>query len=325
MRPIGVSIGLALKRAELASSEIVGTDGDRKALHHASNTGAVDETTGNLRKALEGAQLVVVDMPVSQTRELLEAIGPVLEDGCVVTDTSVAQVQVAAWAEEHLPDSAAFIGGWPLPWKPLSSLDDSAEDAFDGSFYCVMSGRSAQESAIKTVVGMVETLGATPLFMDAEEHDAYTAAVSLLPAVLASALVNTASASPSWREISRLAGQEFAESSRLASEDPKEMSATAAALGEPLVHWIDQAIANLGDVRKHLSDASADLESGFIRAWEERAKWGAGGVGESKGVEVPSAAHTMAGMMLSNRMVERYRQISEAKSRPPWEYPGRKT
>jgi len=323
LRPVGVSLGLALKRAGLASTEIVGTDGDRKALDYASNSDAVDETTGNLRRALDGAQLVVIDMPIAQTRELLEAIGPVLETGCVVVDISLAQGQVAALAQEHLPDTAAFVGGRPLPWKPLTSLDDAGEDVFDGTFFCVLPSRSADENSVKTVVGLVEMLGATPLFMDAAEHDSYSAAVSFLPTVLSSALVNATSASPSWKDISRLAGQEFAEASRLASDDPKESGAMAAALGGPLVHWIDRMIAGLGEARKQLADANPDIESHFVRAWEERAKWEAGGVGETKGVDMPSAAQTMAGVVLSNRMVERYRQISESKRKAPWEYPGR--
>ena len=85
--PLGLSIGLGLKRADLQNTEVVGTSGDRGLLTKGKKMGAFDRTSNNLKSALKGAQLVILDAPAGETRELMEAIGPTLEQDCVITDT----------------------------------------------------------------------------------------------------------------------------------------------------------------------------------------------------------------------------------------------
>ena len=74
--PMGASLGLALKQVKLNNTEIIGTDGDRDAVATAAKMGVVDESTRNLGSAMEGANLVIVTAPTNETREILEAIGP---------------------------------------------------------------------------------------------------------------------------------------------------------------------------------------------------------------------------------------------------------
>ena len=91
---IGLSMGLGLKAIDLKETELVATSGDRKWREKATETGAFDSVSGNLGDALDGARLVIIDMPASETKDLMEAIGPVLEDDCRVTNTGLSMVQV---------------------------------------------------------------------------------------------------------------------------------------------------------------------------------------------------------------------------------------
>ena len=316
MGPLGASIGLGLKRAGLTSTEIVGTDRDRHALSQASRMGAVDKAVGSLRSALDGAQLVVLDTPLTDTRETLEAIGPLLEKGCVVTDTGTVKALVIEWAQDTLPHGISFVGGHPILRRTVVKLNDAEAGLLDGAEYCVIPAESADPESVKTVVGMVEALGARPLFLDAKEHDSYAAAIAQLPLVLSSALVNSTASSVSWREISRLAGAGFREVSQLAAGDPAESAAACLADPEALAHWLDQAIAVLSSYRDQLKEGDDTLLDRFVHAWEERTKWETDAVVGEAGEDIPSAAHTMAGMVLSRRLVERYRQITGAKKRP---------
>ena len=54
MSPIGASIGLALMRARLRNTEIIGTSVDRNALTTAAKMGAMDKAISNVRSAVEG-------------------------------------------------------------------------------------------------------------------------------------------------------------------------------------------------------------------------------------------------------------------------------
>ena len=163
MSPVGASIGLALMRARLGNTEIIGTSSDRSALSAAAKMGAMDRSISNIRGAVEGAQLIIVDMPLTETRDTLELIGEVAPDGCTVTDTGSAKVRAIEWALDALPKNVSFVGGHPLIKNSLASLEDASATAFDGADYCVIPSPNADGDAVRTVVGLVERLGAKPL------------------------------------------------------------------------------------------------------------------------------------------------------------------
>ena len=319
--PIGVSIGLALKRAGLKDTEILGTDPDGHAMSRASEMGAIDVASGNLRSAMKDAQLVIMDTPLAETQELLEAIGPILEEGCVVTDTGSVKVQVIEWAESYLARGTSFVGGRPLPSRSVTNAEDADASLFDGTRYCLVSSESTNTEALRTVVGMVEILGAKPLFLDAHEYDSYAAAVVHLPLVLSSALVSSTTSSASWVEMFRLAKSEFEEVSKLADLDPRDNAAACRANPEALIHWLDQVIAELHVYRDEVERGGDELEEKFIDAWEERAKWEADTVvEEGRGASLPGSATSMGGVFLGKRILDRSQRIFDLTKRPKWKY-----
>ncbi|MCI0439415.1 MAG: prephenate dehydrogenase/arogenate dehydrogenase family protein [Chloroflexi bacterium] len=327
MGPISVSIGLALKKAGLNNTEVVGTSSNREALSGASKLGAVDKTIGNLRTAIEGAQLVVLDTPISETFELLDAVGAFLEDGCVVTDVGTTKIRVMQWTDELLPAGVSYVGGHPLLKKPMRKLEDSSPFAFDGVSYCIIPSSKAKEDAVKTVVSLAEMLGAKPLFLDAHEHDSYAVAMTYLPMVVSSALVKATTGSDSWREMHRLAAVEFEEYSKLASNDPQDNEAAALSNPDAMVFWIDQLITELYGFRNQIKNGDEMLLDSFVKAWEGRARWEANAVVEHDGPRLPTASESMAMAFFGERLMERYRQMTggDEKKKRSWKYFGKRS
>lgn len=323
--PIGVSIGLALVRSGLRDTEVVGSSGDRAALSKAEKMGAMDKSIPGLRSAIEGAHLVILDTPLSETKELLEAIGPRLEDGCVVTDTGSAKVRVLEWAEQYLPRGVSFVGGRPLPRQVVSDVEDADPQLFEGINYVVIASNKADQESVRTVVGLVEKLGAKPIFLDAHEHDSYAAAMNYLPVVLSSAFVTATGGSDGWREMHRLAASEFSDLSRLAANDPQDNEVACLANPEALVHWIDQMITALYAYRNQIKDGSDELLDSFVKAWEARARWEVGAVVASDGPAIPTAGDSMATLFFGEKLLDRYRQIRGAEPKKSrWRYPGKR-
>lgn len=317
---VGVSIGMALKKANLRNTEIVGSSGDRDALKIAAKAGAYDEDTSNLRNAVRGAQMIILDSAFTQTRELLEAIAPIVEDGCVVTDTCSAKVKSLEWASELLPRTVDFVGGRPLIKKPSVNLEDASAELLQEAQYCITPGESASQESVRTVVGMVELIGAKPLFLDAHEHDSYAVAMEVLPTVLSSAFVTATAGSDSWREMHRLAAGTFSEYSRLASEDPLDNEASCYANPNALVHWLDRYITELYAYRNMINDSDDSLVNTFISAWENRAKWDAGAVVNTGENNLPSAGESMANAFFGERLTQRYRQATGSEKKQSWIY-----
>ena len=83
------------------------------------------------------------------------------------------------WADQLLPPTVSFVGGRPLIRKPFTKLEDASADLFQGSQYCISPADNADQTAVKTVVGLVELIGAKPLFLDPHEHDSYAVAMEV--------------------------------------------------------------------------------------------------------------------------------------------------
>ena len=320
--PLGLSIGLALKRAELTDAEVVGIDRARNLQSRASKMGAVDSATGNLRSALRGAGLVILDMPVLHMEEALQAVGEDVEKGTTVTDTGTSKVKVTEWAKRHLPETAGFVGGRPLPWKTLDLPEDAEATVFDDTSYCVVPSDSTDPDSVKTVVGLVEVLrGGSAIHGPPRARLLRSGSLPPAPSALRGAAQRDGLQRVLERDVSPCR-REFHQLSGLAAGDPEETAAASQADSGSLDHWLGQVIDELASYRERLRGQDENLAEVLVSAWEHRARWEAGEVGAENRAEVPSAKAMMAGMFLGNRLVDRYSKFADTTKPPSWRYPG---
>ena len=322
--PVGISMGLALRRASPSGAEVIATSGDRRALSAASRMGAADHCQRDVASAAEGARLLILDILPDETEALFKKIAPALDVGCVVTDTGFSKVNVMEWASSLLPHGTSFVGGRPLLKDPPSRLDDANAALFEGIDYCVIPGKTAGQESLRRVVDFVEALGANPLFMGAEEHDSYQAAMAFLPRILSSAFVTATTGRGSWRDMQHMAAAEFDDMSRMTSADPRQSEAACLANRDALLHWVDLMIAELDSYRRKIANKNDDtgILDSFVEAWEARSRWESGASAEARQVSLPSAGQMMASTFLGSRLVERYRRIvgTGPKSKSGWRY-----
>ena len=243
---MGVSIGQSLMKRNLSNTEVVITSGDRAVMSAVSKMDAAHRTIGGLRQAVETAQLVILDAPLGELHELMEVIGPSIEPGAVVTDTVSVKGPVMKWASEYLPSDASFVGGHPLLKVTPYSLEEADPSIFTGARYSVTPAESSDEQSIRTVVGLVEALGAKaglpgPLRSMTRTRRPCTTCRSMM----SSAFVNSTAGSDGWREMHMLAESQFETFGRHASNDPLDNEAMCLADPDALVHWIDQLILEL--------------------------------------------------------------------------------
>ena len=138
-------------------------------------------------------------------RETMRDIADRLLPGAIVTDTGSTKAQVLRWADEILPRTINFVGGHPMAGKTEVGAAHAEATLFEGARWVLVPSRDASAAAVETIAGLATALGAHPMYMDAEEHDAYVAAVSHLPLFAASALFRVARDSEAWPELSLLA------------------------------------------------------------------------------------------------------------------------
>ncbi len=277
---IGGSIGLALKESSASAQvEIIGHDKDPLIARAARKKGAVDKVHWNLVAACEEADILVLAIPLGAIRDTLKAVGPYLKTGCVITDTATVKGPVLKWAREILPDTVHFVGGNPIinltaGAGPFSGLDAAKADLFKDVLYCLTPAPDAAPDAVELIASLVQQLGALPYFLDPAEHDGLIAAVEHLPAVLTAVLLDVTSRTPTWREMRRLAGVAYRDSTRLTSEDATENRQVCLINRENLVRWIGICQEELEAWKKALMTQDTEaLDDWFQQGIEARAGW----------------------------------------------------
>ena len=310
---IGASIGLGLKAAESTGDiEITGFDISREREREAERRNAIDRRGSSLRQAVQGASLVVISTPVLATREVMEEIASALADGAIVTDTCSTKAQVMRWAEELLPNSINFVGGHPLAGKTQFGSAAAEATLFQDARWVIVPSRSASSSAVETVAGLATALGAKPMYMDAEEHDAYAAAISHLPLFASSALFRLVRDSEAWPELSLLAASGFKDTTRLAGTDEQMAHDIAVTNREQVVHWLQRLRGALHDLEDMIADPERNDE--FLRYLVQlnldHLSFQDGQVGrveidqKGSGIPMPGMSDLLLGGALSDRLRE---------------------
>ena len=312
---IGASLGLALKRAGLDDVELVGYDKEWGVGGRAEKRGAIDRTARDLPSAVRDASLVILATPILAMREVMEAMAPALREGCVVTDTGSTKAQVLRWAKELLPAHVHFVGGHPMAGKESSGLDAAEADLFRDAPYCVVPSVDAEERAINAVLALIAAVGAYPVFLDANEHDSYVAAVSHLPMVLAAALFSLVRGSQAWPEMSALAAGGFRDTTRLAASDPGLSHDICLTNREAVLHWLDRLAAELGRFRELVEGSEEELFKTFARIQLDREDYlrqprePARQPPSTPEAEGLSAGERMAALLVGERWVRRMREM----------------
>ena len=314
---IGTSLGLALQKSQVKDLTIVGTDESTAARSGAQKRKAFHRVESRLMNAVEDADIIVLATPVMAMQGLMEALGPGLPEGCVVTDVGSSKGVVLEWADKYLPNKVDFVGGHPMAGRETAGPEAADADLFNGKTYCVVPSPKASQRAVREMTTLIEVIGAKPYFISVGEHDSFVAAASHLPFLLSTALVGCTSKSANWDDISQLASSGYQDISRLASGDSIMHRDICVSNRQPIVAWIDSFIRELYEYRKML-DAEDEVDTEAVKkvfddAYVARAQWLAGDVQRGRDFnpnrELPTFAESMGEIFVGRKAMEARRMV----------------
>jgi prephenate dehydrogenase len=175
---IGASVGLASKAAGFLTT---GFDPNPKHAAEARAIGAVDGLLGSAGEVLAQTDIVVIAAPLLATLGLLESF-PAASPARLVMDVASVKVPVMSAAASL----GNFVGGHPIAGSERSGPAAARADLFAGRPWALVSPRL--DAPLELAQTFVSALGARPLPIDAERHDAVLAFTSHLPQLIATAL-----------------------------------------------------------------------------------------------------------------------------------------
>ena len=243
---IGGSLARALRQVN-ACEKIVGYGRDQAHLQQALDLGVIDRYELDIAKAVAGADLVVLAVPLSAMGAVFTAIRPHLAADAIITDVGSAKVAVIEAARNGLGERVdTFVPGHPIAGTEQSGVAASFAGLFEDRRVILTPLPDNSVDVVERVRKLWTICGAEVVDMEAAHHDQVLAATSHLPHLLAYALVDTLLRLDDSEEIFSYAAGGFRDFSRIASSDP--------------VMWRDICLANRDAILTLLEQFSQHID-----------------------------------------------------------------
>jgi len=218
---IAGSMALAMRRHGLAG-EITGHARSAETREAARKIGLVDRVFDTAAQAVEGADLVVLCVPVGAMEGVAAEIGPHLAPGATLTDVGSVKQAVIAAVGPHIPDGVQFIPGHPLAGTEHSGPYSGFATLFDNRWWLLTPLEGSDPAAVARLRALCEGMGANVDEMDPAHHDLVLAVVSHTPHLIAYTMVGVADhlRRVSKSEVIKYSASGFRDFTRIAASDP---------------------------------------------------------------------------------------------------------
>jgi prephenate dehydrogenase len=246
---MGGSFALAAKRAGWAP-HIVGYSASESSRQKALSMGVIDQAVDSIAQAVQGADLVLLAVPVKATEACFQAIAPALKPDALLMDVGSTKSDIVASALSTLGNKlGCFVPVHPIAGKEVAGVEHSDADLYKDRALIVTPMESSGATQVELAKQIWKSLGSYITELTPAAHDAAFAAVSHLPHVLSYAIIRGIFQQHNGPDLIALGGPGFRDFSRIAASDP--------------VVWRDILTTNRDQVLlqiRHFKDALSDFE-----------------------------------------------------------------
>ncbi|MFV0490891.1 MAG: prephenate/arogenate dehydrogenase family protein [Pseudorhodobacter sp.] len=208
-------------RAQGLAMEITGYA--RSAETRASARGLFcDRVMETAAEAVQGADLVVLAVPVGAMGEIAAEIGPHLKRGATVTDVGSVKQAVIEAVLPHIPDGVDFIPGHPIAGTEHSGPRSGFATLFRNRWWLLTPPEGTDEAALARLRTFCEGMGAKVDVMEAGHHDLVLSVTSHTPHLIAYTMVGVADdlRRVTDTEVVQYSAAGFRDFTRIAASDP---------------------------------------------------------------------------------------------------------
>jgi cyclohexadieny/prephenate dehydrogenase len=218
---IASSMFWAMKRKGLAG-EVTGFARSQETRDTARRIGLCDRVCDSIEDAVEGADLVVLCVPVGVMGAVAAEIGPHLMSGATVTDVGSVKRDVIENVGPHLPDDVHFVPGHPLAGTEHSGPEAGFAELFDNRWCLLVPVEGTDPEAVARLRQLWEAMGSNVQEMEADHHDLVLAVTSHAPHLIAYTMVGVADdlGRVTDSEVIKYSAAGFRDFTRIAASDP---------------------------------------------------------------------------------------------------------
>lgn len=253
---IGGSIAKAVRQT-MPDSKIIAYDINSDTLTLAKKEGIANIVLSAIDDSFGQCDYLFLCAPVSKNDENIRTLAKFIDKDCTITDVGSVKTDIHSHINE-LGLSSRFIGGHPMAGSERIGYQNSKAILLENAYYILTPTREVPVEKVTAYKKLVETLGAIPLILSFEEHDYVTAAISHLPHVIASSLVNLVQDSDSENGIMKMiAAGGFKDITRIASSSPVMWQQICLTNTENIISLLNDYIGALTIIREKLETRDA--------------------------------------------------------------------
>ena len=267
---IGGSLAKGIKRAR-PDIRIMAYMRTRSKLEQAKKDGIVDVILDGIDEQLKECDLIFLCTPVEYNAQYLSKIRSYLKPGALFTDVGSTKTDIH---EEILRQGLTdcFVGGHPMAGSEKTGYENATDHLLENAYYIVTPPEGLDQSGSETgnippkyaenanrIIAVAQTVGAIPLVLDYREHDKVVAAISHLPHLVASSLVNLVKDADSPAgTMKRVAAGGFKDITRIASSSPEMWEQICMTNVEPIADMLERYIGSLQDILSEIKGHQGD-------------------------------------------------------------------
>ena len=232
---------------------IVATARSEATRKRVAELGFADKVVATNAEAVEGADLVIVCIPVGACGAVAAEIGPHLKPGAIVSDVGSVKGAVVRDMAPHLPAGVHFVPAHPVAGTEYSGPDAGFAELFVNRWCILTPPEGTDPAAVERLAAFWRALGANVETMTADHHDLVLAITSHLPHLIAYTIVGTADElrEVTQSEVLKFSAGGFRDFTRIAASDP--------------TMWRDIFLANKDAVLEMLGRFNEDLVGAHAR------------------------------------------------------------
>jgi len=216
---IGGSLVKAVKRKGLCDC-VAAYDLDTNTLDLALKEGTVHEAASGIDNTFKGCEIIFICVPVKKIPETVKQLDGIIDSDCILTDVGSTKADVLEQVRK-MNITCPFIGGHPMAGSEASGYKASRHTLFENAYYVLTPMNGTEVAYVSKLAGFLKSLGALQIVIEPAAHDYATAAISHVPHVITSALVNTIKdLDGSDKLMHTLAAGGFRDITRIASSEP---------------------------------------------------------------------------------------------------------
>ena len=245
---IGSSIARAV-RTQGAARTIVATARSAKTRRRVAELGLADQVVETNAAAVEGADLVIVCIPVGACGAVAKEIGPHLAAGAIVSDVGSVKGAIVRDMAPQLPKTVHFIPAHPVAGTEYSGPDAGFAELFVNRWCILTPPDGTDAKVVEKLAAFWRLLGSNVEIMAPDHHDLVLAITSHLPHLIAYTIVGTADElqTVTRSEVLKFSAGGFRDFTRIAASDP--------------IMWRDVFLANKDAVLEMLGRFNEDVSA----------------------------------------------------------------